>query len=97
MTTQNSLQNEMYMYRSVPDNQAVKIKAGVIRKELEQHMANRSRLMAAVAVLAYVADNIPISFEERKNIDAILASVNNEYPVQVVNDMAKIAGHYTQS
>lgn len=92
-----TLQNELHAYRSVNDNQTIKVKAGLVRKEVEKHAVTKSSLMAAVAALAYIADNVPISFEERRNIDAIMKGLDGGNPIATVNEMARIAGHYTKS
>lgn len=96
----NTLTQEMIQFRSVPDDQKVKIKAGLIREELSQKALYAGVSMAAAAALGWIADNMPISFEERKNIDTILSSLQNglkQNKIQqsvAISDLLKIAKHY---
>lgn len=98
----NTLNKELIQFRAMPDNKMVKIKVGILRGELSLKTQYQAVATAGVSLLAWFAANTQISFEERKNIDRILFSMQNAptqnevQRLESLNELYLMTTHYTK-
>lgn len=80
----------------------IRVETGAVRDLALSDAYNKALSISAVSILGWIRDNYPISFEERKNIDALLSSLENsqnanrEQIVNEINGLVKLASHYTK-
>lgn len=92
----------MIQYWSLTDMQKVKFPAGEVRDLIARKTFYESATVSAVTILGWVADNLQISFEERKNILLLIDTVTKEPNLsktelsEQLNNLLAIANHYTK-
>jgi hypothetical protein len=96
------LSNTLVQYSAVADTQKIKLNIGDVRDLTARKTFYESATVSAITILSWVADNLPISFEERKNIEALIQSVAKEPGLDKIelseqlNTLLAIANHYTK-
>lgn len=98
----SKINDTLVQYSATADNQKIKLAAGDIRDLMARKTFYESSTVAAVTILSWVADNLPISFEERKNILSLIETVAKEPSLDKIklseqlNTLLAIANHYTK-
>lgn len=96
------LSDTLVQYSAVADTQKIKLNIGDVRDLTARKTFYETATVSAITILSWVADNLPISFEERKNIMALISTVENEPKLDKVelskelNNLLAIASHYTK-
>lgn len=96
------LSDTLVQYSAVADTQKIKLNVGDVRDLTARKTFYESSTVAAVTILSWVADNLPISFEERKNILSLIETVAKEPSLNKIelseqlNNLLAIASHYTK-
>lgn len=96
------LSDTLVQYSAVADTQKVKLNIGDVRDLTARKTFYESATVSAVTILSWVADNLPISFEERKNILTLIETVAKEPSLNKIelseqlNQLLAIANHYTK-
>jgi hypothetical protein len=96
------LSDTLVQYSAVTDSQKIKLNIGDVRDLTARKTFYESSTVAAVTILSWVADNLPISFEERKNILLLIETVAKEPSLNKIelseqlNNLLAIANHYTK-
>jgi|SRR5579872_2537045 len=100
MSTQ--ITSAMIQYWSLTDAQKVKFPAGEIRDLIARKTFYESSTISAITILGWMADNLQISFEERKNILSLIEAVEKEPRLtkteltEQLNTLLTIVNHYTK-
>jgi hypothetical protein len=98
----SKLNDTLVQYSATADSQKIKLNIGDVRDLMARKTFYETATVSAITILSWVADNLPISFEERKNIMALISTVENEPKLDKVelskelNNLLAIASHYTK-
>lgn len=98
----NQLNDTLVQYSAVSDSQKIKLNVGDVRDLMARKTFYETATVSAITILSWVADNLPISFEERKNILDLISAVEHEPELnkielsQQLNSLLAIASHYTK-
>lgn len=96
------LSDTLVQYSATADTQKVKLNIGDVRDLTARKTFYETATVSAITILSWVADNLPISFEERKNITDLIQAVEDEPKLtkielsQKLNNLLAIANHYTK-
>jgi hypothetical protein len=98
----SKINDTLVQYSATADSQKVKLNVGDVRDLMARKTFYETATVSAITILSWVADNMPISFEERKNIVALINAVENEPTLdkiklsQELNNLLAVASHYTK-
>lgn len=98
----SKLNDTLVQYSATADSQKIKLNVGDIRDLMARKTFYETATVSAITILSWVADNLPISFEERKNIVALINAVETEPTLDKIelskqlNNLLAVASHYTK-
>lgn len=98
----SKINDTLVQYSATSDAQKVKLNVGDVRDLMARKTFYETATVSAITILSWVADNLPISFEERKNIMGLISAVENEPKLdklelsQQLNHLLAVASHYTK-
>lgn len=101
MKTSDNLKQLINDISKYPDGLKVKVNTSALRELVQNDALHRAGVTASITMLAWFADNTPISFAERERILSIISAMSGDEPLtadqatQRVNELMQIAGHYT--
>lgn len=98
----SKINDTLVQFSATADSQKIKLNVGDIRDLMARKTFYESSTVAAITILSWVADILPISFEERKNILSLIETVAKEPSLNKIelseqlNSLLAIASHYTK-